>query len=212
MKIIFILLLLSFPFFSQAQTLEEWTQQKKTQRKYLLQQIAALQIYLNYAKKGYDIASKGIITVRNIKNGDFNLHRDFFGSLSQVNPKIRKYAKVVDIISFQIRIIKSTKQTLQSIRETKQFTAEELDYCKKVFDNLLDEGAKTIDELFMVITSGELNMKDDERLKRIDGLYIDMQNKYSFSWSFREEMGLLSFQRMGEQIEINRSKLINGLK
>ena len=212
MKSIIMILLFCVSFFCKAQTMEEWTQQKKTQKKYLLQQIAALQIYLNYAKKGYDIASKGIVTVRNIKNGDFNLHRDFFGSLSQVNPKIRKYAKVVDIISFQIRIIKSTKQTLQSIHETKQFTTEELDYCKKVFDNLLDECAKTIDELFMVITSGELKIKDDERLKRIDGVYIDMQNKYSFSSSFREEMGLLSFQRMGEQIEINRSKLINELK
>ncbi|MBK6993319.1 MAG: hypothetical protein IPH34_16520 [Chitinophagaceae bacterium] len=71
---------------------------------------------------------------------------------------------------------------------------------------------KTIDELFMVITSGELEMKDDERLKRIDKLYADMQDKYSFCSSFSEEMGLLSVQRMGEQMEINRSKILNDLR
>ena len=43
-----------------AQTWAEWFQQKQTQKKYLIEQIAALQVYLGYAKKGYDIASKGI--------------------------------------------------------------------------------------------------------------------------------------------------------
>ncbi len=197
---------------ANSQTLAEWTQQKKTQKKYLLQQIAALQIYLSYAKKGYDIASKGIDTVRKIKKGDFNLHEEFFTSLKNVNPKISRLAKVADIIAYQVRIIKQTRQTIQGIRETKQFTTNELDYSKKVFDNLLEECVKTIEELFMVITSNQLEMKDDERIKRVDKLYLDMQDKYSFCSSFSEEMGLLSVQRLGEQIEINRSKLINGLK
>ena len=197
---------------ANGQTLAEWTQQKKTQKKYLLQQVAALQIYINYAKKGYNIASKGINTVRNIKKGDFNLHRDFLSSLKNVNPKISKYAKVADIIAFQVRIIKETKVTLSGIKEAKQFTAEELDYCKQVFDNLLDECVKTVDELIMVITTGVLEMKDDERLKRIDKIYTDMQDKYSFCSSVSEEMALLSVQRMGEKIEINRSKILNDLQ
>ena len=195
-----------------AQIWEEWFEQKKTQKKYLIQQIAALQVYINYAKKGYDIIGKGINTVRNIKNGDFNLHKAFLGSLQKVNPKIKNYTKVADIIAYQARIIKQTKQTLQSIRETQQFTNEELDYCRSVFDFFLNECLKTIDELITVITSGEWQMKDDERLKRIDKLYSDMQDKYAFSSSFSEEVGLLSVQRLGEQFEINRSKLINNIK
>ncbi len=199
-------------FSAGAQTWAEWTQQKETQKKYLLQQITALQIYLSYAKKGYDIASKGINTVSNIKKGEFNLHKRFFSSLKNVNPKISSYAKVADIISYQVRIIKQTKQTIQGIWEAKQFTTDELNYCKKMFDNLLEECIKTIDELFMIITSNQLEMKDDERIKRVDKLYLDMQDKYAFCSSFSEEMGLLSVQRLGEQIEINRSKLINDLK
>ena len=212
MKTVFILLLSGFSLFAKAQNSEEWTQQKKTQKKYLLQQIAALQVYIGYAKKGYNVADKGLTTIRNIKNGDFNLHRDFFGALKQVNPKIKKYAKVADIIAYQVRIIKETKKTLEGIRETSQFTPDELDYCKIVFDNLLEDCLKSIDELFLLITSGELEMKDDERIKRIDAMYADMQNKYAFCSSFSEEMGLLSVQRVGEQIEINRSKILNGLQ
>jgi hypothetical protein len=195
-----------------AQTFDEWFNQKSTQKKYLLQQIAALQVYLGYAKKGYNIVTSGVNTIRNIKNGDFNLHRDFFNRLKNVNPAIRRYAKVADIIAYQVKIIKQTKITLQQIRETKQFTESELDYCKQVFDTLLDECIKTVEELILVTTSGELEMKDDERLKRIEGLYADVQDKYSFACSFSEDMGLLAVQRLGEQMEINRSKLINGIK
>ncbi len=197
---------------SNAQTADEWLNQKATQKKYLLQQIAALQVYLGYAKKGYSIVTSGVNTIRNIKNGDLNLHRDFFNRLKNVNPSIRKYAKVADIIAYQVKIIKQTKITIQQIRETKQFTEAELGHCKQVFDNLLDECIKTAEELILVTTSGKLEMKDDERLNRIDGLYADIQNKYSFACSFSEDMGLLAVQRLGEQMEINRSKLINGIK
>lgn len=197
---------------SNAQTADEWLNQKATQKKYLLQQIAALQLYLGYAKKGYSIVSSGVNTIRNIKNGDVNLHRDFFNRLKNVNPSITKYAKVADIMAYQIKIIKQTKITIRQIRETKQFTEAELGHCKQVFDNLLDECIKTVEELILVTTLGKLEMKDDERLKRIDWLYADVQDKYSFACSFSEDMGLLAVQRLGEQMEINRSKLINGIK
>src|SRR5882672_6465398 len=144
MKTLFMILLIGKSFFSFGQTFEEWAQQKKTQKKYLLQQIAALQVYIGYAKKGYNVVNNGLTTIRNIKNGDFNLHQNFFESLKQVNPKIRKYGKVADIIAYQVRIIKETKKTLQGIREAGQFTKEEMDYCKNVFDNLLVECLKSI--------------------------------------------------------------------
>lgn len=195
-----------------AQTTNEWLNQNSTQKKYLLQQIAALQVYLGYAKKGYNIVTGGVNAIRNIKNGDLNLHRYFFNRQKNVNPAVHRYAKVAGIISYQLKIIKQTKLVLQQIRETKQFTEAELDYCKQVFDTLLDECIKAVEELILVTTSGELEMKDAERLKRIDGLYADVQNKYSFACSFSEDMGLLAIQRLGEQMEINRSKIINGVK
>jgi hypothetical protein len=211
-KIVVFVLLLIAVLSVNAQTWDEWFRQRKTQRRYLLKQIAALKVYIDYAQKGYDIASKGLATIRNIKNGDFNLHKDFLGSLKLVNPAVKKYGKVADIIGFQVRIIKGTKQTIQHIRESGQFTPEELNYCTKVFDNLLDECFKSIDELFLVITSGELEMKDDERIKRIDMLYTDMQHKHAFSEDFGNGMGMLAMQRANEQVEINYSKILNGLQ
>lgn len=195
-----------------AQTWQEWFQQKKTQKLYLIQQIAALKVYLGYARKGYDIANKGLTTVRNIKKGDFDLHRNFLEALKLVNPKIRKYAKIADIIDYQVRIIKATNQTLQKFRSANQFTQSEIDYCKQVFDNLLNECSKGIEELLLVISSNILEMKDDERIKRIDNIHNDMQDKYAFCSYFCNEMAVLSAQRLVDQVEVNHSKIINGLR
>lgn len=211
-RILWIAFIITAANTGQAQTWDEWFRQEKTQRKYLLQQIAALQVYLGYLKKGYDIASQGLTTIRNIKNGDFSLHRDFFGSLSLVNPKIRDYARVADIIALQIKIIKEVKETVKGIAEAGQLTPDEMSLCNKVFDNLLAASLKNIDELFLVITSGELEMKDDERLNRIDAIFLEMQEKYAFTADMSEELALLSVQRMQEQHEVGLSKKLFGFE
>lgn len=69
-----------------AQTWSEWFRQKKTQKKYLLQQIAALKVYIDYAEKGYKIACDGIHAVREIKRGDFNLHDNFLSLYTKSIP------------------------------------------------------------------------------------------------------------------------------
>lgn len=211
-KIVILLIIYStFPSNTYSQGVGGLVTQKQTEKKYLLQQIAALKVFIGYAQKGYDIASKGINTIRNIKKGEFDLHRDFFGSLNNINPKIKKYAKLADVLAYQYRIIKKAKEIIREIQNLKQFTPDEIDYCKKVFDNLLDECVKTIDELITIITPDKYQMKDDERIKRIDMLYADIQEKYSFSQSFSDEMGILAMQRMTEQQEINRSRTLNGI-
>ena len=54
--------------------------QKETQIEYLLTQIAGLQIYIELAQKGYAIYKDGLDLITDIKDGEFSLHRDYFGS------------------------------------------------------------------------------------------------------------------------------------
>ena len=206
MKTTLIILLVLVDSFSFGQD------QKQKQFKRLMEQIAANKVYIEYLEKGYNIARDGLHTIRDIKRGDFNLHLDYFNSLKAVNPRIKNWTKVAQIISYKVRIINDTRKTLNGIHEANQFTNIELDYCKRVFDNLLNECVKNIDELMIVITDGKTEMKDDERVERIDKLYTDMQDKYSFASSFSSEMGMLSMQRMTEQVDINYSKKINGIQ
>ena len=212
-KVVLILLVLMACFKSlSAQNFDEWFHQKKTQIKYLLQQIAANEMYIQYLQKGYKIAESGLTTINDIKHGDFNLHNDFFTSLKTVNPKIKGLAKVADIIALQLQIVKEAKSALQHIRASDQFTSTEVTYLQNVFNHLLDECSKDINDLLMVITSGETEMTDDERIKRIDKIYADMQDKLSFSRSFTSGAAMLAMQRRQEKTDVMVSKKLNGVK
>ena len=194
-----------------AQLWEEWFQQKKTQIKYLEQQIAALKVYTDYAKKGYEVVSSGVNLVNDIKNGDFSLHNDYFGSLKQINPAISNSVKVAEILAYQFSILKLSNDAVKSVQSDKNFTAEEINYLKKVFNNLMQACSAVLDELLLATGNNELEMKDGERLKWIDRLYMDMKDKYAFARSFSQQSNVLSVQRSKEQSEISISKKLNGL-
>jgi hypothetical protein len=184
---------------AKAQNFDEWFKQKKTQRKYLIQQIVALQFYLDYLKKGYDIVQKGWNTVENITNGNLNLHRDFFGSLKTVNPLIGNSAKVVDIIAFQYYILRNMKEVYNFCAANKNFTPEEIRYIAKVHTNMVFLCDASISELLVIIHTNKTEMTDDERMLRIDRIYDDMQDTNAFVKAFGNDTRLLSAERAKEQ-------------
>ncbi|MBS1666413.1 MAG: hypothetical protein JST58_03470 [Bacteroidetes bacterium] len=213
MKKIFLIAVLLYSAQSiSAQTFAEWFRQTATQKKYLLQQIAALQVYASYLSKGYAVAKEGLTTIRGIKHGDLNLHSNYFTSLITVYPKIKRYTKVADIISLQISITRQVTKTIKDCRNSHQLTTAELNYLQKVFDALLDDCAKCLDALFSIITDGQVSMKDDERIAAIDKLYDDMAGKQVFARAFSNTSKGLCVQRENDQRDIIISKKLNGLQ
>jgi hypothetical protein len=192
-----------------AQTWEEWFQQKETQKKYLLQQIAALEVYYDYAKKGYEVASKGLGIIQQIKNGDFNLHQEFFNSLRRVNPAIANWSRVGDIINLQVQIVKRVKEANDFLKHSSEFTKQEKDYCFGVLKKLSEESVSDMDEFILIIAADAFQMKDDERIKRVEMLYEGMGDRLEFVVAFHSDIKLLMMQRMKEkkEIEISQSSI-----
>src|SRR6266496_5059543 len=120
-RLVIISVIFSVVSVCNAQTWGEWFQQKKTQQKYLIQQIAALQVYLSYVEKGYGIAKKGIDVIQEFKNGEFNLHEAFFNSLKTVNPTVKNAAEVTEIIALQLSIVNQFKAAIKTYKESNQF-------------------------------------------------------------------------------------------
>jgi hypothetical protein len=187
----------------KAQTFNEWFKQKKTQIQYLIDQIAALQVYSQSLQKGYDIADAGLKFIHGIKKGDFDLHELYFNSLKKVNPKVRSYSKIADIILLQTAILNACTKQEKRMKQSQEFSNDEISYSAKVFNNLLDECGQIIDRLTAVLTDGNFEMKDDERLKIIDQLYDQMQDSYVFIQQFRNETNTLGIQRMEDQKDVN---------
>lgn len=213
MKRITLILLFSLSFHkSNAQTFAEWTQQKKTQIKYLQQQIVGLQIYATYLQKGYKIVGEGLSLISDIKSADFNLNNNYFNSLKLINPNVKKYPGIADVISLQLRILKTCQKAIQATKGNSWFTGNEVSYIQDVFTRLLSEASDDINQLRAFITPNYFIMKDDERVVQIDNIYEDMLDKQSFAEDFSNQIYVLCMQRLKESQDIKVSRLLNQIR
>ena len=163
-------------------------------------------------KTGYQILEKGYTSIKNISQGNFNLHRDFLDGLLQVSPAVKQYSKVADIIRVQLKLVKESKAALAEFLGSKQFTIAEIEYLGNVYANLLKECLKTLDELAMVVTAGKLRMSDDERLQAIDKIYDEVMEQYTFLNEFNNGTAIFSLQREKEKMDIDLMRKVHGLK
>ncbi|MCS3732575.1 hypothetical protein [Mucilaginibacter dorajii] len=179
----------------QAQTFAEWFKQTSTQKKYLLQQIAALQVYTGFLEKGYGIAKSGLGTIKNITGGEFDLHLLYISSLKQVNPVIRNDKRVGGILSMQTEL----QKRFNELEGLNVLPADNQAYINSVKQTITVLCLKDLDELELVITSGKLEMKDDERLQRLGKVYESTLDKYAFTQQFTTDVILLVIQVRQQQ-------------
>ncbi|QSW89612.1 hypothetical protein J0383_02060 [Flavobacterium endoglycinae] len=202
-KLFFIFsMLIIFPLGIQAQA---------KQRKELLLQIAALQVYIDYAKKGYSAVSKGLNVIGDAKKGEVNLHGDYFASLFKINPKVRNYYKTAEIISMQFKIMKICKRTSADLKTADLFHGSELDYIERSFERLLQNCSDTLEQLLSVTADASLELKDDQRIERIDALHETMLEDYNFCISFSNDARLLSVSKTSEKKDSKNASAVYGL-
>lgn len=210
-KILILIVLMLGIQTAHAQTWSEWTKQKKTQRKYLIQQIAALKVYATYVREGYNIAKKGLNTIGSFKRGEFTLHTDFFNSLKAVNPKVKGSVKVAQIVELQLRIVGDYNRTFRQLQEGGMLAPEELDYITRVFGRLMEDCSQTMDALITVTTSGMFEMTDDQRLARIDTLHRETQQQFTFLQGFANDAKILALSRKKEDNDVKTARALHGI-
>src|ERR1700743_3074408 len=88
----------------------------------MLEQIAKLDLLLAELKKGYDVVNKGLNLINDIKQGDFNLHSDYFNSLSTVKGPIKNDAKIAAMMAMQGQMVTNFAKFMQSYKNARVFT------------------------------------------------------------------------------------------
>ena len=192
-------LLLSFSL-SYGQTWDEIFKQKKTQLKYSLKQIAGLGMYAEFLKEGYQAVNEGLNTVKDITNGEFNLHSLFINSLKTISPIIRKDLRIPEIIALQIEI----RNSLKNSHSNSYLSASIQNYISAVKGKILEECIADLDELFMILTSGKYELKDEERLNRLEKVYASMKDKARVAQSFSGSVNILERQKENDQESDNQ--------
>jgi hypothetical protein len=170
-----------------------------------VEKLSQLKNILEDMKKGYSVLSNGYNAVKNISQGNFSLHEVFLDGLMLINPEIKKYRKVADIISDHKRILSEYKNAFDRFKASGNFNASEIAYLGRVYKQILDLSLDNLDELATVITASKLRMSDQERLAAIDRIFDKVQDKLMFLRSFNAQGVVLSSQRDRQRLELKRS-------
>ncbi|SJZ68342.1 hypothetical protein SAMN04488128_1011185 [Chitinophaga eiseniae] len=177
-----------------------------------IQKLSQLKKILQNMYDGYRIISKGYNTVKDLSQGNFNLHYVFLNGLYAVNPAIKKYKRIPDIINRQAAIVKEYKTAFNTFRASGLFSVEELEYMTAVYGRLTSESLKSLEELLMIITASKLRMSDDERLEGIDRIYANMEDAWLFIRHFDDRATVLGLQRAKENNDVEMVKVLYGIR
>lgn len=180
------------------------------QDRVMLQQIALLKTYAGYLQKGYKIAKDGLNFIGRMKSGELNLHILFFEGLQLVNPKLREYEQVHDIIEMSSQLF-TVRQNLEPYLNSELFHGNEKDYIRRALVRVAEDTTEDLELLYDVLTDDTIAADDAQRIARIDALAKEMQGRYLFVKRFNDETLLLIAARQREASEASQSRRLYNL-
>jgi hypothetical protein len=175
-----------------------------------IQKLNQLREILTRMYEGYQLLQNGYNRIKAVTSGNFELHDLFLDALYLVNPTVKQYRRVVDIVEYQQRIVREYRSAYRRFQRSGVFDPEELVYLAEVYGRLFEDSLESLDELLMVITARQLRMSDDERLRAIDRIFGDVEKQLSFLRVFNQEKTAIAINRTREQTELNTLKHLHG--
>lgn len=176
-----------------------------------IEKLTQLKSILTDMKTGYQIYQRGYSTISSLSQGNFNLHDVYLNGLLQINPAVKTYGRVAEIISQQASLLSEYKKAYSRFRQSGSFSGGELDYMGKVYSQLVKQSLGNINELTNILTASKLRMSDDERIRAIDRIYASSTDKLQFLRYFNRNGVLLSLQRTKETGDAISLKKLYGI-
>lgn len=139
------------------------------------------------------------------------LYKDYYEELAKVKAIITYYQRIRNISEKQIKLVKEYHRAWNLTKQDKNFTPEELNYMAKVYSGILNESAKNIDQIFLVINSFQTQMSDARRLEIINAAADQVDANYYDLTRFNQQNFLLSLQRAKAYNDVNAVKKLYGI-
>ncbi len=141
-----------------------------------------------------------------------DLYGDYFNELWQVKDAIDYYHRIEDIMKKQAMLVSEYQSAYSLFKQDEHFTPDEIDYMGKVYNGIINESLKNLDQLFLVINSFTTQMADEKRMEVINNAGDAMDKNYNDLKAFNSQNMMLSLQRSKDLNEVNTIKQLYGLQ
>ncbi len=178
-----------------------------------IQKLQNKTIWLQNAQKVIEnqLSKLKLTEISDVTNKQRELYKDYFDELKKVKNAITYYHRVKDLIEGQAAMVREYKDAWATFRQDKNFSKEELDFMAGVYDGMLKESLKNLDQLMLVINSFTTQMSDAKRMEIINAAADKMEEIVGDLKDFNNQNRAMSLQRSYERGEIEYSRKIYGL-
>jgi len=140
------------------------------------------------------------------------LYKDYYEELWQVKNVISYYHRVREIANKEVQLVSEYKRAWRLFQQDGHFTGDELNYMEKVYNGILDESVKNLDQILLVVNSFSTQMSDAKRLEIINNAYNQVETNYTDLIAFNQQNVLMSLQRVKSKNDISVVKALYGLE
>jgi hypothetical protein len=138
-------------------------------------------------------------------------YASYFDELWRIKAALTYYQRVKDIIEKQLQLVKEYKIAWALFKQDKNFTGDELEYMQKVYNGMMDESIKNLDQLSLVINAFVTQMSDAQRMEVINEVDNKLDENLGDLRAFNKQNKVTSLQRAAEKGEIEIVKKLYGL-
>jgi hypothetical protein len=139
------------------------------------------------------------------------LYANYFDELWKVKAALAYYHRVGDIIERQVQLVNEFKGAWTLYKQDKNFTPDELDYIGNVYNGIMEESVKNLDQLYLVINAFATQMSDAKRMEIINTVDDKLNENLGDLREFNNQNKMVSLQRASEKGEIETIKRLYGL-
>jgi len=140
------------------------------------------------------------------------LYQTFYDELWKVKSAIAYYKRVKEIVQKQVQLVGEYKRAYALFKQDSHFTPDELDYMGKVYNGILTESIKNLDQLQLVLSAFAVQMDDAKRLEILESAANKIEENATDLKRFNNSNVILSLQRAKDEMELYHVETLYGLK
>src|SRR6187549_2584683 len=138
-------------------------------------------------------------------------YANYFDELWRIKAALAYYQRIKDIIEKQLQLVNEYKGAWALFKQDKNFTADEMNYMQEVYNGMIDESIKNLDQLSLVINAFVTQMSDAKRMEIINEVDHNLDENLNDLREFNNQNKMMSLQRASEKGDIETVRKLYGL-
>lgn len=145
-------------------------------------------------------------------NKERNLYQQYYQELAQVKAIISDYDEVKNIMNQQKQLLGEYQNANALFHRDKHFSADEISYMGNIYNGILQESLRNLNEVLLAVNSFSTQMDDAERMLRIHKASAGMQTNLDHLRQFNQQNVTLSLARAKDEQDRQAVKQLYGLQ